>query len=190
VKGDERIRELRIIELGKYERAYTAENYRHGTNRMKDSQAAVAHWPPGILLDVGCGRGEWLDYMEGRGFVGYGTEIVPALVENLKQNVQFAWAHDLPFDDDTFDWATSWDVLEHILPGDDELLLGELHRVAVRGFAVSANNRTSKNHLGEQLHINRRPYEEWDELVRMFGGKVTYHPAHQQPHSPIWVVEL
>jgi hypothetical protein len=58
------------------------------------------------------------------------------------------------------------DVIEHLIPGDDERACRELGRVARRHIIVTANNRPSMRHIGEDLHINKRPHEEWDRLFR------------------------
>lgn len=176
----------RATEREKYRRAYQIERYGMSDKRRIEALEAVQHWPAGSLLDVGCGRGEFLRDMEKLGFQAFGTETVPALCE--PGNVTEAWGDELPFADDLFEYCTAWDVLEHTPPGTEVDMLREMGRVAKRALAFSANNLPSRNG-NDNLHINIRAYDEWNRLVeRTFPSSVVvYRP---QCYSPIWVVEL
>ena len=100
------------------------------------------------------------------------------------------YAHDLPFDDDSFDFAICWDCIEHLTPGDEVLALAELKRVARKKVAFSIALRPSKaKWKGKQLHINLRPESEWDDIVEsLFPDTHIEKPANK--HSPIWIVTL
>lgn len=129
----------------------------------------------GSYLDVATGRGEMLDYAESIGFnVVKGTEIVPILIDGAR--VVRAEAHALPFKTGEFEVVSMFDVIEHLVPGDDELACKELLRVASRHILLTANNHPSFNpETKEDLHINKRPYEEWDAMFReWFPGNVTW----------------
>ena len=71
-------------------------------------------------LDVGCGRGEMLDYGKELGMLGSGVEIVPELVAR-REDVVCGGAAEIVelFGRNTFDLVTCFDVLEH-LPIDEE----------------------------------------------------------------------
>lgn len=156
----------RQAEHAKYERAYGMNpKYRMKRDRLTWSRAALSVLPcRGAYLDVSCGQGDMLDGAARLGFAPVqGTEIVPALIDGKR--VIRAEVHDLPFGDRSFDVATMFDVIEHLLPGDDELACRELGRVARRHVLISANNKDSFNKVGEQLHVNKRPYEEWHGLL-------------------------
>lgn len=50
-----------------------------------------------------------------------------------------------------------------------------MERVARRHIILTASNRPSFNRAGDDLHINKRPHEEWDRLFRQwFSGNVTW----------------
>jgi ubiquinone/menaquinone biosynthesis C-methylase UbiE len=151
---------------------------------MGDSRkAAVAKYlretePKGSLLDVGTGRGETLDLAESLGFAPViGTEVVPDLIDGAR--VVHGEVHALPFPDGSYDHVTMFDVMEHLLPGDDELAVRELCRVARDSVLLTIANFPSVKD-GEVLHINLRPYREWDGLLREWaaGMVVDWLPNH------------
>lgn len=185
------ISEQRAAELRKYARAYEDPIYCMASHRAQDVRADLAALPTrGSLLDVACGRGEALDLASGLGFAPVqGTEATTALVDGGR--VVWALATELPFADASFDVATLFDVIEHLIPGDDEAACRELARVARRHVLLTANNQPSNGLPGEELHINRRPYEEWDALFRQwFPGKVTRAPEPRAGISPGWRIDL
>lgn len=163
-------------EIDKYIHVYgTRPDYKLGVTRGKHARHDLALTTArGSYLDVGCGRGEMLHYAEhdlGFAFV-YGTETVPQLYE--PDDIEFALATALPFSDGQFDVVSCFDVLEHLLPEDTEQALTELARVARHSLLLTANNNTS-NSLGFELHINRRHYQDWDDLIRKHcGGSVQW----------------
>ena len=188
VKNDA-LAERRLAEAAKYERAYQRPRYHMGAQRMQQSAAILESLPcRGGYLDVSCGCGEMLDHARRLGFHPVaGTEIVPAL---LNQRVLPAWAHELPFADRQFDVVTCFDVLEHLLPGDDQLACREMARVAAWHVILTVNNLSSKQPNGDELHINRRPYEEWHALFQDWfaGAKIQRFPP--QYVSQAWRIDL
>lgn len=181
----------RALEHGKYIRAYEVSEYRMGDRRMHDTVRDLSKIPRGSLLDVGCGRGEMLDNALQLGFGPVrGVDVVPAVVDG--ERIVRGEVHALPFEDKSFDVATMFDVIEHLIPGDDELACRELARVARKHILLTANNLTSQKAIGEELHINRRPYPEWDALFRAwFPGAVTWIQTGPRQHaSEAWRVDL
>lgn len=163
----------RLAEFIKYERAYGDPNYHMGPARMSDAVNDLRSIPcRGAYLDVSCGRGEMLRHAEALGFSPVqGTEIVGDLIDG--DRVVRAEAHALPFPDRSFDVVTMFDVMEHLVIGDDEAACRELARVAGKHILLTVNNRPSI-HGGIDLHINKRPYPEWDRLFHQwFPGRVS-----------------
>lgn len=182
----------RLAEHEKYHRAYALNpNYRMKAARMADAVNDLAALPSrGSYLDVSCGRREMIRAAKKLGFgPRRGTEIVPELIDDKR--VVFAEVHELPFVDKSFDVVTMFDVIEHLIPGDDRLACLEMARVARKHIIVTANNKPSFNRAKDDLHINKRPYEEWDRLFReWFPGTVTWIKGERQYASEGWRIDL
>lgn len=192
---DLRLVERRTFEHAKYDRAYQNNRYGMGHARMLEAVADLVELGTlGSYLDVGCGRGEMLGHAMVLGFNPVmGLDVVSSLTDGVR--VLQGEVHDLPFIDNFFDVVTMFDVIEHLLPGDDELACRELARVAGRHVLLTANNKPSELVPGEELHINRRTYDDWDRLFReWFGHKVTRlystDQRRRRDFSPTWRVDL
>lgn len=164
--------EQRAAECERYERCYNhpTSYYGMGNSRMKDAVIDLK-WARKqgctSYFDIGCGRGEMLDHAEHLGFVPVrGAEVVKILCED--ERVAELHVHELhKIPDEQFHLVTSFDVIEHLLPVDDELLIVEMGRIAMKCLALTANNRPSIDPPTQtELHINKRPYEEWDQIIR------------------------
>lgn len=181
----------RRFEHEKYVTCYQDRNYRMGMRRKQAAISDLSKLPRrGSYLDVSTGRGEMLREAYALGFTPtHGTEIVPVLIDNT--NVFHAEAHDLPFADDAFDVVTMLDVIEHLIPGDDELAVREILRVAKHHILVAACAGPSKHGRGVELHINQRSYDEWDQLFGHWFAphKVTWLKGGNRI-SETWRVDL
>jgi len=159
----------RESEIEHYVAEYKSPKYAMGDRRKRDVKNHLQSIRRKTsLLDVSTGRGETLDMAEKLGFSRVsGTEVVPDLVGG---RVVFAYAHELPFDDGSFDWVTCFDVLEHLTEPDIKPALSEMWRVARLGVIVSASERSSV-FGGRDLHISKRPREQWLALIRSLWNK-------------------
>lgn len=168
------------------------QSYRMGDRRMADAIRHLTALPTrGAYLDVGCGRGEMLGRAAALGFAPVkGTEIVPALLDG--ERIVRGEVHALPFADKSFDVVTMLDVIEHLIPCDDELACRELARVARAYVLITANNHASFNSAGDDLHIIRRPYDEWDRLITAWfaPARVTWLEGPRRHVSQAWRVDL
>lgn len=181
--------EAQQAEVDKYIFVYGAQpDYKLGLTRGRyarnDLSKTVSR---GTYLDVGCGRGEMLIYANDilKFKQVHGTETVPELYAD--NNKEFALVTELPFDDNSFDVVSCFDVLEHLLPDDTEQALSELSRVAKHSLILTANNKQS-NSLGIELHINIKKYDEWDAIIRQCcNGNVQWLPAGDNI-SETWLI--
>jgi SAM-dependent methyltransferase len=72
---------------------------------------------PGTLLDVGCGQGTFLQWMQGNGWRGHGTELSSRSASRALQagiSVSVGEIRENQFPTDFFDLVTFWQVLEHL----------------------------------------------------------------------------
>jgi ubiquinone/menaquinone biosynthesis C-methylase UbiE len=171
----------RQAELDKYARCYQDPAYKLGSARRSHIASELPRLPKGSLLDVGTGRGEVLEIAEHLGFFPVqGTETVDYLCDG--ERVIKAVGHTLPFADKAFDCVTMFDVMEHLLPSDTELVCKELKRVARQVVLLTVCNRPS--HYGhDELHVNLRPsYEHWHkELGQHFSQPVEWLRSGKRP---------
>jgi ubiquinone/menaquinone biosynthesis C-methylase UbiE len=156
---------MALDELWKYEKAYsTLTNYRMGMLRKEIVRADILTMnPETTYLDVGCGRGETIDFALGRGIDAYGCDFVPLLAN---ERVLKADAENLAYDDKSFDYVSCYDVLEHLTIGTEVGVLDELFRVCRRELFITTNNKNSFLPSGEDLHINKRERDEWEQFIR------------------------
>jgi ubiquinone/menaquinone biosynthesis C-methylase UbiE len=185
--------EARAAEHAKYVDVYAKQPaYRMKVQRRADAVNDLKRLRTrGAYLDVSCGRGDMLTEAIRLGFSPvHGTEIVPQLIDG--QRVVRAEVHSLPFSDKSFDVVTMFDVIEHLIPGDDEAACREMVRVARKHIILTANNRPSFSKAGADLHINKRPYPEWDRLfTKWFApGAVTWIKGHRHYVSEAWRIDL
>jgi len=183
----------REAERQKYETVYRRKTYAMGANRKHDAEKVLASLGVhGSYLDIGCGRGEMLGYAESLGYKTVrGVEQVSYLTDG--ERVIQGEVHALPFPDKSFDVVAMFDVIEHLLPGDDEAACRELNRVARKHVLLTASNNPSHcPDTGADLHINKRPYSKWDELFReWFDGDVIWRPVQTIcPSEMMWRIDL
>ena len=163
----------RAAEIAKYDTAYCNDAYAMGSIRYHASRDMLASvFKQGrkklvsSYLDIGCGRGEMLDAARKIGFDDVlGTEAVRQLTK--RDDVVHMLAHDLAeIRSQRYHVVSSFDVLEHLIPGDDEILIYEAGRIARDFVILTANNLPSVDwRTGNNLHINLRPYDEWLRLI-------------------------
>lgn len=66
------------------------------------------------LLDVGCGVGYFLKYLQDAGVKCKGLEVTPSHLEFCRQQGLKVASHELAEESDTYDVITMFDVLEHL----------------------------------------------------------------------------
>jgi SAM-dependent methyltransferase len=179
------------LETQKYTKVYRENpDYKMGGGRMKaaqDNLLSVPIYERTSYLDVGCGRGEMLEFAADSGYKRIaGVESVSAL---CNRDVVRADAWFMPFVDKSYTVVSCFDVIEHILPEDELRTLEELKRLTIFHLFITANNLPS-NSLGFELHVNRKPYEEWDSTFRSVfeGWNVNWLPKQLGMISETWQI--
>jgi ubiquinone/menaquinone biosynthesis C-methylase UbiE len=94
--------------------------------------------PPGRVLDLGCGLGGFLPSLHQIGFETFGADMDQDSLRYCHERgftqCSEVDCYRLPYPDDSFDWVTMFDVLEHI--EDDAKVLNEVSRVLKPGGSV------------------------------------------------------
>jgi len=163
-----------IAEQKKYEICYQDPEYKLGPyrrdNTLNDISDLINQYGPfSNHLDVSAGRGEVIKHVRAFDIPSQGTEIVQEL---LSDDVQFAWSHELPFEDGEFDFLTNCDAMEHYLPEMTEQILDEFFRVVDGVAYLTISNRRATKHEME-LHINIKSYAEWEKILSKYGSVQT-----------------
>lgn len=99
------------------------------------------------ILDVGGYKGKTAEFMPDD------SVTIVDLFDVKEANYVQGSGLDLPFDDDSFDFALSFDVLEHVSKKDRHRFFDECARVAKRGVVICAPNASETNVLAEK-HLN------------------------------------
>lgn len=113
----------------------------------------------GLVLDLGCGRGWWLERLAARGVAAIGVEREPdrAALAVRHRPVAVADAARLPLAGASVDLVWCIHVLHH-LP-DPPAVLAEIHRVLRPGGALVLAESVEDNPL---LRAGRRLHDSWD----------------------------
>lgn len=143
-------------------------NYNQGIGRLR-------HWitllrkGPASILEVGCGNGLLCKILVTMGYDVTGLDIVPGPYERPYNFVK----HDiglgrLPFEDKTFDYCLSFDVLEHLETKWVEEHIWDMLRIA--GDIIG----TVACFERPLLHLTVREPEWWMEIISRHGGEIKY----------------
>jgi len=131
---------------------------------------------PKTMLDVGCGRGQFVAYAREAGIEAYGFDFSRwAVNEGRFYRCKPEWLklHDAtkpwPYKDKSFDLVTAIDFYEHIYAEDLDFVIGEMLRVAKRWVFLQI--ATTKK--GEEGYILRKGEPVSFKERRTWAGHVT-----------------
>lgn len=155
------------VEREKYEWIYAGgdDDYGH-RNHGRNTYPLIEKLHPNTLLDVGCGKGEFVEWCNKRGIKAVGLDFasgygIPGDVLNM------------PFPDKSFDVVTAFDVLEHLKPEELAVALAELKRVTNGPIIVSVGYGPSRIKTPDswvELHpINDKDEEQWMDALSLIG---------------------
>mgnify|MGYP003657724502 CR=1 FL=1 len=105
------------------------ERQQHEVNKYLDVFERGTTNTPGVyapnsILDVGCGMGVFVNEMNKKLKIPnvYGLDIASVQTGKYHKNDNITWidacAHDIPLEDNSVEYITSFDCLEHCLPED------------------------------------------------------------------------
>lgn len=159
---------------------FNLESYRYISSYIDDKEKPDLIIPQSLksktietILDVGCGNGVFLNYWKNFFSTKRAVGIEPSIdgIKLVKKkwqkekglNFQSSFAHNLPFESDSFDVVTAWSVLHWI--GRNEYLqsIGEMIRVCskyllIMDFVAKKNYRTPYSHA-KGLYTYKQDFE-------------------------------
>ncbi|MDD5362980.1 MAG: methyltransferase domain-containing protein [Ignavibacteria bacterium] len=148
------------------------------------------------VLDVGVGMGFGLFEMMKKTKNLYGIDVDKKAVKIVKkkfdnyESIKFRHYNGriLPFDDNSFDFIISVDVIEHVK--NYNKFLSELYRVCRKGFLISTPNRRPENTKPDGMPMNFWHLREWnkDELLQILAEnglkKIDWHFINGRNEGP------
>jgi ubiquinone/menaquinone biosynthesis C-methylase UbiE len=116
------------------------------------------------LLDLGCGRGRWLDFYAAQGARVTGIDIssdANEICRKMNFNVYQGSIDELCFADGSFDFVNSVTVIQHVLPKNQERATKEVQRVLKPGGFVLLLENTSQD---SSWHVWGMAVPKWTAL--------------------------
>ena len=138
------------------------EKYGH-SNEGKEYTNEIVRMRPASVLDIGCGWNEMVNNLKDKGIqnsVGLDCSCPGADV--------IASAHDLPFEDNSFDLIISFDCMEHIPEEEVESCFSEFARVGKRIFIKICLTKNKTLIDGETLHTCVKPKSWWMKIAEKY----------------------
>ena len=135
--------------------------------------------PNSRILEVGCGGGAFLAFLESKGHVTTGVDVLEEAINAARKvatrsDILFADAGDLPFPDSSFDCLISQHLVEHLedLTG----VLAEWRRVLDDGGVMAMCTPNSRyprpSFFHDPNHVHIYDSEELREVVSRAGFRV------------------
>jgi SAM-dependent methyltransferase len=128
------------------------------------------------LLDLGCGRGRWLEFYTARGADAVGLDIARAAAEACRHKGLRACQGSvtaLPFADASFDIVSSVTVLQHVVPEDQGPAIREVERVLKPGGHAILLENTSDD---PSSHVWGMSVSRWTALFT--GSRMRFAENH------------
>jgi SAM-dependent methyltransferase len=102
------------------------------------------------ILDIGCGRGEWLELLRDEGLQARGVESNRAMIDNQRgQNLEIVEADALAYlrglPENSLRAVTAFHFVEHVVPAELIDLLDEINRVLKPGGLLIVETPNPKN---------------------------------------------
>jgi SAM-dependent methyltransferase len=119
------------------------------------------------ILDIGCGRGRWLQYFSSLGAEPEGIDVAPAAVQACRLagfTVRLEAAEELSSEDESFDLVSAITVLLHLTPESQAAATREMSRVCRAGGHILILEPT---HADSASHVFPRSVQAW---IGLFPG--------------------
>jgi len=171
-------------EKEKYEKVHSSMEYGLGLRQVNDlknlnfefsNRFAEIVLDSKNCLDIACGGGTVVDYVDTLGCTPTGIDISSNAIQKVsnKFDTFVGSCHQLPFEDNKFDLVYFLDGMEHI-PVEIEIdSLKEAFRVSNK-YVCHAIAMGSSIRNGVELHINRKSQNEWKSLINPIAVEFEY----------------
>lgn len=164
-------------ERKKYNKVHTDSGYGCGPRQVDDLKNLTLPFSKRFkeiieendtALDIACGGGTVLTYVDELGITPTGVDISKNAVAkvNKKFDTYVASASELPFEDETFDVSYYLDGMEHVPVEIEDSALNESFRVAKK-YVCHAVALVASSFNGVALHPNLKTYDEWKEKFNL-----------------------
>ena len=148
--------------------------------------AIAAFGMPASVLDMGCGEGFHLHWLEQHGAKTVGVDLViPKNFENLMlHHADLRVPIDFGI---VFDWVLCWEVAEHLPAESADILCDSLsrHVAKPKGRLLFTAARPGQRGPG---HINCQPPEYW--MQRLYERGLTYQPVETRVLAAQWAEQV
>lgn len=114
-------------------------------------------WLLSPVLDLGCGRGHTVEALRGLGFVAEGLDQV-----DIGRGMRVGDICRPIADIRSFRSVVCIDCIEHLTDRQVEGLVANMVQVERQAFSI--HNGSSRD-TGEELHVNRKPFREWERIL-------------------------
>lgn len=174
-------------ERDKYLWIYNGGSRSYGKrNHGSETYQLILDIKPKTLLDVGCGKGIFVEWAKSQGIDATGMDFASGY--GVKGDIL-----DMPFDDNSFDMVTAFDALEHLRPETLETGLNEMARVSKKWWVLSIGYGPSKIKTPDgkmSLHpIATRRQEWWTPIFSKY-GEITYRGLTRGGRNPYIFCDL
>jgi SAM-dependent methyltransferase len=115
------------------------------------------------LLDIGCGTGTVIEAANRRGWQAEGVDLSPYAVGNANErgiNATVVDGTELPYEDQSFDVVTAWNLIEHV--DDVRVALAEWWRVLRVGGVLAVDTSDAACLKVKLLKEKYRRFWRWD----------------------------
>ena len=136
------------------------------SNHGADASEYVANKKPNLVVDFGCGQNNFINNLKELGINGIGIDFVYEEADII------APMHEVPLEDNSADFITAFDSLEHLIPEDVDLVLNEMARIAKPKadfcFSISYQPSSILVH-GQNLHPTTQSDYWWMQKISTRG---------------------
>lgn len=130
------------------------------------------------VCDVGTGQGHFCVDLANKSDVEcvWGVDFASVKTNKVIKHDKVVYldneAHQIDLPDNSVDYLTSFDCLEHCVEEEVDKVLDEFNRIAVKGWVLRIAYRQAyeKSLNNENLHMTVRPEEWWVKKIKRYGN--------------------